>query len=383
MKYSHFIVLLFCVFTLSYVCPVFIVHAEFSYDLGIDIETAFDDNAAFMPDYNDSDAEAYVIGFRPWINLQWIKKKSDFRLTAEYISEFYMDNKELDDHDSVKVKTWWNYSFTDRFLFVYSDFLNVSGFGEEYIDRPESRDDYIEYSTLSGFLYNFNSHISLQVDAIWGFMKFDDAISEQNSTLHGQDWKDIGFIIHGKYEVFPEMMFIYGYTLLDREYEEYEPVPGLYQINAHFGFKTILPMKTEIMLKAKLFRYEFNGVPPRHTESDYNNYGVIVSVTQPFGTKGFVELDGYSVYKLSDRDVRLFYRNAGVSAKARWDLNDLTNMHIWFKFDELDYQGLEDGFEETVIQTGVKVGYSILNWMDITTAYRYFNKDSSNPDLDI
>jgi len=360
-----------------------IVSAEYNYTLGLDIETAFDDNPTFQSDYIDTDKDGFVASFKPWINFHWILDKSDLKLSAKYYSEIYPDNSDLDNHDSYLIEALWNYKVSRSFSFVFNNILDVSGFGSDYIDRPGAREDYFDYSAFPGIFINVINNGTLHIDGIWRKMTFDNFDNNDFAVMHGENWEDTGFKISGEYEVIPEMGFVVGFSKIDRDFVDYEAVPAIAVSDAYFGFKTILTMQTQITLKGKLFHFDYDGVPPRHTEGDYNNYGITANIAQPLGEKGKLEIDGYSVFKLSDKAVRLFYRDVGVDINVNWKFSDNISAKLWIQHDKLEYSGMEIEFDETVFKSGMSIDYSVNEWIDFSIGYSNYSNNSTMDGMDI
>lgn len=360
--------------------PVF---SEFEWSFDAVFDGGFDDNANLAPSSRDSTTDSMFAVLNPELDLSWISGRNDFKMRLEYLGEYYLDSDDLDDEHAVYSESSYAFRMTDSVYFVYDDHFDYAGFGADYMDRPEFRGDYMAYDAATGFRYVYNDVFDFEIDAVFGTMEYDDPEDDAQRIIEPVDWNDIGFRVSASYRVIPEMGFLISYENKTRDLDAYDPVPETDIISGSFGFTSVLPSRTEVTLKGSLYRFVFSGIPPRHTESDYNNYGVNLTVKHPLAGTGELTISGYSRFELSDRNPRLFYRDTGVEIRYLWETDSPFSLDLSGQYDELDYQGLENAFRETLFSASTTVEYRVAAWLKLGGTYRFFQRESPAPEDDI
>ncbi|MBN1297297.1 hypothetical protein JXA80_10990 [bacterium] len=358
------------------------VCAETSYSLGIDIDSAFDSNATLSPEWNDQDTDTAVIDITPWVRIDWKTPRNDFRMDIRSIATFYPNTDHLDEHLSIDSQSWWTFAFTDSFFFAYEDVFDYSGQGEYTIDRPEFTGDFMEYVSRPG-LRMIGSQFQANLDLIWGMMEWENMPDASMPGLRGVDWHDLGFKASGSFEVISAMTFFGDCSIVNREFADDESVPEAEIADASAGFKSILPSGTVIILKGLMFHIDYGGTPPRHTESDYHKYGARVDVEHRTNAHWNFSVSGYSEFKPSSRDPRLFYRDAGFSGSMTFRPWDAYTVGIIARHDRLNYHGLEIETEEDVYQAELMVSYQVTGWFRLTGRIRHFQRDTATREQEI
>jgi len=359
------------------------VNAAFNYSFQISIDGLFDDNAYLNTEPFSGDADTLLVRVNPKLDLTWISGNHNFQMALQYLGEFYDDTGTTDDQHAVFSESAYDYTFTDWFSFIYEDAFDFGGFGPEYIDRPDFHSDVMLYDTMTGVRFRGWNKLDVEIGGVWGIQLFDTISRDETEITEGIDWEELGFHIATRYQVIPEIAFSADYTNKTRDFDNYESVPEVEIVTGSFGFSAILPAGTDVTLKGRLFRFVFEGIPPRHTESDYNNYGVDIEMNHPMPGGGELSLTGYSKFELSDRAPRLFYRDAGIAARCSWVLGERWGFDVESVYDHLDYKGLEDEFSETLFNASTGVEYRISSWITVGGVYRYFRRDSDLPNADI
>lgn len=354
------------------------LNAEINWEAGMNIGTFFDDNMSLDDDrYIDDDA-IYALSVSPEIKFAWLSGQHAYNAHLRYRQEFYIDNNDdyLKDSDSFTMTSNWTWQMSDSLTFIFSDNLKLSEFGTRYIDHPISRQDYLEYSSNTGLLWSVTDQLRIKTDLIWGLMAFESFRPDDILSLHGKDWDDLGVHCCIEYSAIPEMNFFVEYSWKKREFTDNPEMPELTEAKGNFGFRSLLPSDTEVTLKGCLYHVDYDGIPPRRTESNYNNYGAELSVKQAIKGMGHVFLDAFSRYELSHKLVRMFYRDSGLRLSGEINIDPMTQITAWLQYDELKYFGMESEEGITIINTGVTAERQLHQYISISGTYRYYDREN-------
>jgi hypothetical protein len=357
----------------------------FDVSIGFDVYATRDDNILLMSDeekeVSSIDPIDEILQIRPHLKVNYHGKRSSVRFQYELFKEWYKRYHPLDRtpqsyHDG---SILFAYELTERITLGLFDNYKDSLYGATRFEIPDVRDDYLTNTLEPSIKYSdMEDRWRMILSGRWTLMDYEeDPLQNIYSDYGFADWDEYGGRLNVNLALRTRTRFIATGSLWIREYVHDEVAVTAdqsgYTVDA--GISQEMGEGATVTILAQYAHRKFDNEGGRE-QNEYDNIGGSISFSNQFSGISRLEVELFSHFDGSERISRAFYRNTGIRSVFYTQVSHRVDTGLHFSYFRMNYDNVDEGWNDNYLQAGVKIGYQISNWLSLRGQYIYTYRDS-------